>query len=110
MTTTMLAPVTIRLDAAYDLRAAGLPTREAAGLRRAYAAAVEMICADHAESRVIDADEHGIGCDAEWAEEFGLWQAAHDCCVREDGEWGVSLTTVAKTRASLNAWRQKSGI
>ena len=110
MTTTMLAPVTIRLDAAHDLRAAGLPASEAAGLRRAYAAALEMICVDHAEAKVAGTDEAGVGCDAEWAEEFGLWQAAHDCCVREDGDWGVCLTTVAKTRSSLNAWRLKSGI
>jgi len=107
MTTTMLPPVTIRLDAAYDLRAAGLPATEATGLRRAYAEAVDLICADHAEAQVIGADEHGIGCDAEWGEEFGLWQAAHDCCVREGGEWGVNLTAVGRARSNLAIWRQR---
>jgi hypothetical protein len=110
MTTTMLQPVTIRLDAAYDLRAAGLPADEAAGLRRAYREAAAMICIDHADVTVLDADEHGIGCDAAWAEEFGMWQAAHDCCVREDGDWRVSLTAVERTRRNLAAWRVRSGM
>ena len=103
--TTTLDDVTIRLDAAYDLRAAGLPAGEADDLTRAYREAAAAICDGTAEVRVQEVTGGAdIGCDAAWAEEFGLWQAAHDCCQRFDGRWIVNAAEVERTRRSLAAW------
>lgn len=103
--TTTLDDVTIRLDAAYDLRAAGLPGDEADALTRAYRQAAAAICDGTAEVRVREVTGGAdIGCDADWAQEFGLWQAAHDCCRRIDGQWTVDAAAVERTRRSLSAW------
>ena len=102
---TTLADVTIRLDAAYDLRAAGLPAGEADDLARCYREAAAAICDGNAEVRVQDVTGGAdIGCDAAWAAEFGLWQAAHDCCRRLDGRWIVDAGAIERMRRSLSAW------
>ena len=103
--TMTLEDVTIRLDAAYDLRAAGLPADEADDLARAYREAAAAIC-----DGVADVEVQGVtgstdvGCDAAWAEEFGLWQATHDCCRRLDGRWTADATAVERTRKALASW------
>ena len=106
--TTTLESVTIKLDAAYDLRAVGLPAGEADDLARAYREAAAAICEGTVDVRVRDVTGgEDIGCDAAWAQEFGLWQAAHDCCRRVDGRWVVDAAAVERTRGRLAAWIAK---
>lgn len=103
--TTTLDNVTIRLDAAHDLRAAGLPAGEADALAKCYREAAAAICEGTADVRVQEViGGADIGCDAAWAKEFGLWQFAHDCCRRIDGLWTVDVAEVERTRRSLSAW------
>jgi hypothetical protein len=112
--TTILPDVTIRLDAANDLRAAGLPEDEAVSLTCVYRLAAEAICDGVAEVRVHrvrhDDPDRGGCCHQEWAEEYGLWQAAHDCCRREDDQWRLDTTAVERHRAGLRLWMVRNGI
>lgn len=109
MTTTILDDVTIRLDAEHDLMAAGLAASEADDLAAVYRQAAEAICEGLAAVRVARvAGGADIGCDAAWGNEYGLWQAAHDCCRREGGQWRLDAEAVARCRSGLRRWLSRS--
>jgi hypothetical protein len=106
-----LPAVTIRLDAAYDLRAAGLPEIEADDLAAVYREAAAAICDGVAEvtvERVTGGAD--VGCNQEWSQEYGLWQAAHDCCRRENDQWHLDAAAVERHRGGLRRWMARKGI
>ena len=103
MATVRLPHVTIRLNAAEDLAAANLDTDTADQFSSAYRAAAEAICDGIAEVTVVAAD-YDAGCDADWAQECGLWQAAHDCVDLDGGEWYADEDRVTEVRRSLRTW------
>lgn len=103
MNATTLPHATIRLNAAEDLAAASLDTGTADQYARAYRAAAEAICEGIAEVTVEDV-AHDAGCDAAWAQEYGLWQAAHDCVDLDGDEWYADEDRVAEARRSLRVW------
>jgi len=108
-----LPAVTIRLNAGLDLVAAGLPAAEADDLAAVYREAATAICEGVAEvnvERVAGGEGDPIGCDQEWAEEYGLWQAAHDCCRRENDQWSLDTAAVERHRAGLRRWMVRTGI
>jgi hypothetical protein len=111
--TTILPDVTIRLNAELDLVAADLPEAEADDLAVVYREAATAICEGVAEvsvERVAGGEGDTVGCDQEWAQEYGLWQAAHDCCDREGDQWSVSETAVERHRVGLRRWMVRRGI
>jgi len=109
--TTILPDVTIRLDAEVDLLAAGLPEAEADELAGVYREAAAAICEGVAEATVEDVTGGAdVGCDQEWAQEYGLWQAAHDCCRREDDQWRLDTAAVERHRSGLRRWMARRGI
>ena len=106
----MARSVTIRVDAANDLLAADLPVGESDDFVGAYRKAAELICDGTADVAVLDVTGGGgggVGCDAEWAEEFGLWQAVHDCCKAAPSGWTVCQESVARTRRNLAVWMSR---
>jgi hypothetical protein len=106
-----LPAVTIRLDAEVDLLAAGLPEAEADDLAAVYREAAAAICEGVAEAAVEEVTGGDwVGCDQEWAQEYGLWQAAHDCCRRENDQWHLDTTAVERHRAGLRRWMVRRGI
>jgi len=107
MTTVRLTEVTIRLNAAEDLAAAGYDADMADQYARAYREAAEAICEDYADVRVVAAD-YDVGCDAAWAREYGLWQAAHDCLWLDSNEWCVHDHRLAEARRSLRVWMTRN--
>jgi hypothetical protein len=112
----ILTSVTIRLDADADLRAACLPIGEADSLACIYSEAAQAICegvAGVTVERVLGGE--WVGCDQDWAQEYGLWQAAHDCCWREDvclhqHAWSLNAPAVERHRAGLRRWMVQRGI
>ena len=103
MTTVRLPNVTIRLNAVDDLAEANLDTATADQFTLAYRAAAEAICDGIAEVAVVAAD-YDAGCDAAWAQGFGLWQAAHDCVDLDGDEWYADEDRVAEARRNLRVW------
>jgi|GEM_PF-6606751 len=111
--TTILPDVTILLNAELDLVAAGLSADEADDFAVVYRQAAAAICDGVAEAtveRVAGGEGDPVGCDQEWAEQYGLWQAAHDCCRREDDQWQLDTTAVQRHRAGLRLWMVRHGI
>jgi hypothetical protein len=111
--TTILPDVTIRLNAELDLVAADLPEAEADDLAVVYREAATAICEGVAEvsvERVAGGEGDTVGCDQEWAQEYGLWQAAHDCCVGEGDQGRVRVTAAARHRVGLRRWMVRRGI
>jgi hypothetical protein len=111
--TTILPDATIRLNAELDLVAAGLSADEADDFAVVYRKAAAAICEGVAEAtveRVAGGEGDPVGCDQEWAEEYGLWQAAHDCCRREDDQWSLDTAAVERHRAGLRRWMVRTGI
>lgn len=117
MTTNTLPDVTIRLDAAYDLRAAGRPADEASvdSFVAAYRQAAADICDGYCSVRVIEVTGGAdIGCDAEWANEFGLWQAVHDCVLWTGNDprlprWTVSDRSIGRVRSGVALCQLRQG-
>lgn len=107
MTATTLPHVTIRLNAAEDLAAASIDAGTADQYARAYRAAAEAICDGIAEVTVAEVT-HDAGCDAAWAQEYGLWQAAHDCVDLDGDEWYADEARVAEARRSLLVWMTRN--
>jgi hypothetical protein len=108
-----LPAVTIRLDAEQDLLSAGHSADEADALARVYRNAAADICGVVAEvtvERVTGGAD--VGCDQQWAEDYGLWQAAHDCCWwdADADEWQVDTAAVQRHRAGLRRWMAREGI
>lgn len=100
-----LENVTITIDPANDMAAAGFPAAEAEDFARAYREAAAAICDGFAVVRVLEVADGGhIGCDAAWAADYGLWQAVHDCCRRREGRWAVAGVAVERVRAALESW------
>lgn len=113
MRTYDLADVTIHLDARADLAADNLPLHEAEEFVVAFRAAAEAICAGHASVTVEEVScsrGASTGCSREWAEDFGLWQAVHDCVrhVDTDERWTVSAAAVSRVRRDLAIWRSRN--
>jgi len=113
MSATILPDVTIRLNAGYDLVAAGLSAEEADAYAAVYRQAAEAICDGLAEvtvERVAGGEGDPIGCDPGWAKGHGLCQAAHDCCQLEGDQWTLNATAVERHRRSLRRWLMRAGL
>jgi len=116
--TTILPDVTIRLNAELDLVAGGFSADEAEDFARVYRKAAAAICegvADVTVERVAGGEGDPVGCGQGWAEEYGLWQAAHDCCRRRNGRrrngwWQLDATAVERHRVGLRRWMVRQGI
>ena len=116
MNPVMLNDVTVNLDAAHDLIHAGYGSLGTEGFVRAFRAAAEAICDGHAAVTVCEVSARygaSTGCtsggaDGGWAEDFGLWQAIHDCVDFVDGQWVVLPQAVDIAHSRLCVWRSRN--
>jgi hypothetical protein len=106
-----LDPVSVRiaLDARHDLAQTSTPTdKEVAAFRRAYLSAALQL-ADEAGIWLVvtETDDGYTGPASAAATSPGnvasdVWQAVHDCLIRDGDGWAVSIARVAREAATLS--------